>query len=78
MEGKHGEEAVVNELDETEVAIGSEFLQGVALLLYLLSDPRASTSSRGQEGSPNAAKICEILCCSDMIERRLEVKAVKK
>ena len=38
VEGKLGEGAVVEELDEAEVAIESEFLQGVVLLLYILSD----------------------------------------
>lgn len=71
-EGKLEEDAVVEELDEAEdaeaeVAIGSEFLQGVVLLLYLLSDLRGSSMSKRPESSPKAARICEIFGCSDIV-----------
>ena len=70
-EGRLEEEAVEEGPDEADVAeaevvIGLEFLPGVVLLLYLLSDPKASSSSRRPEGSPKAAKICDIFGLSDM------------
>ena len=79
-EGNLGGQAAAEDLDEEGVAVeeaattGSEFLQGVVLLLYLLSDSRTSSSSKGPEGSPKAARIWEIFGCSDMVMNSLEAE----
>ena len=81
-EGKLEGEAVEEGPDEAdgaevEVAIEWEFLQGVVLLLYSLSGPRASSLSRRPEDSPKAAKICDMFGLSDMVASELGVKAIK-
>lgn len=78
-EGKLGGWAVAEDLDEGEVAaaeaaIGSEFLQGVVLLLNFLSDSKASSSSRGPEGSPKAARICDMFGFSDIVMNESEAE----
>lgn len=81
-EGKLEEEAVGEGPDEAdgaeaEVAIVWEFLPGVVLLLNSPSGPRASSLSRRAEGSPKAAKICDMFGLSDMVASELGVKAIK-
>lgn len=82
MKGIPEEEAVVEELDEVEVAevgvaIETAFHQGVGLLLILLSDPGARGSPKHPEGSPKAARICDMFGFSDMIASELEVEALE-
>lgn len=82
LEGKLEGEVVGDGLDEAdfaevEVAIGLEFLQGVVLLLYLLSGPRTSDLSTRPEGSPKAAKICDMFGLSDMVASESELKAMQ-
>ena len=59
-EGRLEEELGELEVAEAEVAIGSGFLRGVVLLLFLLSDVRASSSSRRKQAylRPPESVIC--------------------
>ena len=82
-DGRLEEEPVEKELGELqaaemEVAIGSEFLQGVVQLLYLLSDLRASSSSRRIGGSPKAARISEIFGFADIVMSESKAERCKE